>query len=82
MDADILIPKRMPKINPPVDIVDIMKKNDFIFEIGTRSMCHTPECCGVESRTARRALSSPLLAHTCGSPAPDARNVLAAGRFL
>jgi hypothetical protein len=37
MDADILIPKRMPKINPPVDIVDIMKKNDFIFEIGPQS---------------------------------------------
>jgi hypothetical protein len=37
MDADILIPKRIPKINPPVDIVDIMKKNDFIFEIGPRS---------------------------------------------
>ncbi|MDD5673831.1 MAG: GSU2403 family nucleotidyltransferase fold protein [Chitinivibrionales bacterium] len=34
MDADILIPRRMPKVNPPVDIVAIMKKNDFIFEIG------------------------------------------------
>ncbi|HEX7510091.1 MAG TPA: GSU2403 family nucleotidyltransferase fold protein [Chitinivibrionales bacterium] len=37
MDADILIPRRMPKVNPPVDIVAIMKKNDFIFEIGTTS---------------------------------------------
>jgi hypothetical protein len=37
MDADILIPRRMPKVNPPVDIVAIMKKNDFIFDIGTTS---------------------------------------------
>jgi hypothetical protein len=37
MDADILIPRRMPRINPPVDIVSIMKKNDFIFEIGPHS---------------------------------------------
>jgi hypothetical protein len=37
MDADILIPRRMPKINPSVDIVAIMKKNDFIFEIGPTS---------------------------------------------
>ncbi|MBN1761038.1 MAG: hypothetical protein JW863_22105 [Chitinispirillaceae bacterium] len=37
MDADILIPRRMPRVNPPVDIVAIMKKNDFIFEIGPRS---------------------------------------------
>ena len=37
MDADILIPRRMPKVNPPVDIVAIMKKNDFVFEIGTTS---------------------------------------------
>ena len=37
MDADILIPRRMPRVNPPVDIVSIMKKNDFIFEIGSRS---------------------------------------------
>lgn len=37
MDADILIPRRMPRINPPVDIVAIMKKNDFIFEIGPTS---------------------------------------------
>jgi hypothetical protein len=37
MDADILIPRRMPRVNPPVDIVAIMKKNDFIFEIGPTS---------------------------------------------
>lgn len=37
MDADILIPKRLPKIKSPVDIVDIMKKNDFIFDIGPHS---------------------------------------------
>jgi hypothetical protein len=37
MDADILIPRRMPKITPPVDIVAIMKKNDFSFEISPRS---------------------------------------------
>jgi hypothetical protein len=33
MDADILIPRRMPRMKPPVDIVAIMKKNDFIFEV-------------------------------------------------
>jgi hypothetical protein len=33
MDADILIPRRLPKISQPVDIVSIMKKNDFFFEI-------------------------------------------------
>lgn len=37
MDADILIPRRMPRVNTPVDIVAIMKKNDFVFEIGTPS---------------------------------------------
>jgi hypothetical protein len=37
MDADILIPRRMPRVNPAVDIVAIMKKNDFIFEIGPQS---------------------------------------------
>jgi hypothetical protein len=37
MDADILIPRRMPKLKSPVDIVAIMKKNDFIFEIGPTS---------------------------------------------
>jgi len=37
MDADILIPKRMPRLKTPVDIVAIMKKNDFIFEIGPRA---------------------------------------------
>jgi len=37
MDADILIPRRMPRIRPPVDIVSIMKNNDFIFEIRPRS---------------------------------------------
>jgi hypothetical protein len=37
MDADILIPRRMPRVNPPVDIVAIMKKNDFAFEISPRS---------------------------------------------
>ena len=37
MDADILIPRRMPRVNPPVDIVAIMKKNDFIFEVSPRS---------------------------------------------
>jgi hypothetical protein len=37
MDADILIPRRMPKINQSVDIVAIMKKNDFIFDVSPRS---------------------------------------------
>ena len=37
MDADILIPRRMPRIDPPVDIVAIMKRNDFIFEINPHS---------------------------------------------
>lgn len=37
MDADILIPRRMPRVNPTVDIVAIMKINDFIFEIGPQS---------------------------------------------
>jgi hypothetical protein len=37
MDADILIPRRMPKINPSVDIVAIMKKNDFTFDIAPSS---------------------------------------------
>lgn len=37
MDADILIPRRMPKINPPVNIVEIMKKNDFIYDFGLES---------------------------------------------
>jgi hypothetical protein len=37
MDADILIPRRMPRVNPAVDIVAIMQKNDFIFEIGPAS---------------------------------------------
>jgi hypothetical protein len=37
MDVDILIPRRMPKVNPPVDIVAIMKKNDFIFDISPAS---------------------------------------------
>jgi hypothetical protein len=40
MDADILIPRRMPRVNPPVDIVAIMKKNDFIFEISPASGLH------------------------------------------
>jgi hypothetical protein len=37
MDADILIPRCMPEVNPPVDIVSIMKKNDFIFDIAPSS---------------------------------------------
>jgi len=37
MDADILIPRRMPRVDSPVDIVSTMKKNDFAFEIGTAS---------------------------------------------
>ncbi len=37
MDADILIPRRIPKIAPTVDIVEIMKKNDFIFEVSPHS---------------------------------------------
>jgi hypothetical protein len=37
MDADILIPRRMPRVNPPVDIVAIMKKNDFLFDVSPRS---------------------------------------------
>ena len=37
MDADILIPRRMPRVNPPIDIVAIMKKNDFVFEVSPRS---------------------------------------------
>lgn len=37
MDADILIPRRMPRVNPAVDIVEIMKKNDFIFEVSPQS---------------------------------------------
>jgi hypothetical protein len=37
MDADILIPRRMPRVTPAVDIVAIMKKNDFIFEVGPQS---------------------------------------------
>jgi len=37
MDADILIPRHIPKVNPPVDIVAIMKRNDFIFEISRTS---------------------------------------------
>jgi hypothetical protein len=37
MDADILIPRRMPKINPSVDIVAIMKRNDFTFDIAPSS---------------------------------------------
>ena len=37
MDADILIPRRMPKVNPHVDIVAILKKNDFTFDIAPAS---------------------------------------------
>jgi hypothetical protein len=37
MDADILIPRRMPRVNPAVDIVAIMKKNDFIFDVSPSS---------------------------------------------
>ncbi|MBN1759044.1 MAG: hypothetical protein JW863_12040 [Chitinispirillaceae bacterium] len=37
MDADILIPRRMPRINPAVDIAAIMQKNDFAFEVSPRS---------------------------------------------
>ena len=37
MDVDLLIPSRLPKIDPPVDIVTIMKNNDFIFNIGLQS---------------------------------------------
>jgi hypothetical protein len=37
MDADILIPRRMPKVNPAVDIVAIMKSNDFTFDIAPHS---------------------------------------------
>jgi hypothetical protein len=37
MDADILIPRRMPRVNPPVDIVAIMKKIDFTFDIAPSS---------------------------------------------
>lgn len=39
MDADILIPRRMPRVDPPVDIVAIMKKNDFIFESVRDPVC-------------------------------------------
>jgi len=38
MDADILIPRRLPKFKQPVDIVAIMKKNDFIFEVAPSSL--------------------------------------------
>ncbi len=33
MDADILTPRRLPQINPAVNIVGIMERNDFIFEV-------------------------------------------------
>jgi hypothetical protein len=37
MDADILIPRNMPRVNPAVDIVEIMKGNDFVFEVSPNS---------------------------------------------
>jgi hypothetical protein len=37
MDADILIPQRMPGLNPVVDITAIMKKNDFACEVSPNS---------------------------------------------
>jgi hypothetical protein len=67
MDADILIPRRMPRINPAVDIAAIMKKNDLF----SRS-ARVQACTSLIIRCSRSSFS-PIPAQSPTKP-PDISN--------